>query len=571
MISGPGGSPGSNTGAISVDEGTTTVTQLGSDKPVTWSITGGNDQGLFTVAADGTISFVTPPDFEAPADSDTNNTYILTIQAVDTQGNVSEQTITVTVNNLDDTAPVVMIDGNPVSSNRIEFSVLEGTVRVTTLTSDEQVTWSIVDGDDLSQFTINETGAIQFNNSPDYELPTDSDGNNVYVLAVEATDVAGNISRIFINVTVLDHEELQQKVDAIADALRSGLRAHALVGLSDLLSYNESLMLNSTSCASDRNVDRVSGSANANENSQRANLQFQNALTACGKSLRMLLDGGATISNLNGNSRVRAIASVRLEKNLSENVQIGASAIGSSSSDTIDGISKGDVSDIGGTLQLYGRAQIDQNLQAGAFIGVGRSWYDFDLQDGDLAVEGKFKGNRFVAGGLLRGEVWVGDRPLMIDMVLSHATENLGNARFDATFEDESARQLLLNVGTVNRTRISIPLNYSVFGPVDSTENGLGLTASAGALCENKILGDGFGCGYQGGLRIWRRTDNGSYAYLDVDIESAADIDRIRVNAGYAFDIGLGDDLTLAMSLGSTRSSFEAGDTNGLITLVAKR
>ena len=37
------------------------------------------------------------PDYERPTDSDTNNTYILTVKATDAAGNVSTQTITVKV------------------------------------------------------------------------------------------------------------------------------------------------------------------------------------------------------------------------------------------------------------------------------------------------------------------------------------------------------------------------------------------------------------------------------------------------------------------------------------------
>jgi hypothetical protein len=55
-------------------------------------------------AATGTIVFVVAPDFENPTDSDRNNTYVVRIKAADVAGNVSFQTLTVTITNVDEIA-----------------------------------------------------------------------------------------------------------------------------------------------------------------------------------------------------------------------------------------------------------------------------------------------------------------------------------------------------------------------------------------------------------------------------------------------------------------------------------
>ncbi len=106
-ITGPSGAAGDPASGISVQEGQTAVVKLTASEGVTWSITGGNEAGKFQIAPDGTITFVTAPDFENPTDSDTNNTYILVVTATDAAGNVSTQTITVTVLNIDDTPPAI--------------------------------------------------------------------------------------------------------------------------------------------------------------------------------------------------------------------------------------------------------------------------------------------------------------------------------------------------------------------------------------------------------------------------------------------------------------------------------
>jgi len=570
-ITGPSGGPGAGTGALTVDEGTTAVTQLSSDEPVTWSITGGNDQGVFAIAADGTITFVTAPDFETPTDSDTNNTYILTVEAEDADGNISTQTITVTVADVDDTAPEITVDGMVSVNGNASFEVMEGNTDVASFDSNENVMWDIVDGDDRGEFSIGADGSLVFGNTPNFEAPTDIDADNVYILAIEATDENGNTSQILLDVTVLNEVELQDRVDEISGALREGLRTHALVGLSDLLSYNENLLVGGPDCSTAKAGNNVGGAINVNEKGQNAHIDFENALTACGRNLRLLSDGGATFSRLNGNSRVRGFASVRLEKNLSEASQVGLNVIGSVSSDTIDGFVDSGVSDMGLTGQVYGRIQMDEKLSAGAFVGYGKSWYDFDLSDDGLNLSGDFTGKRFLVGGALRGEATVGDRPLTIDAVLSHAKETLGNARFAASLDSESASDLGLALGDVQTTRISVPLTYSAFGPLDIGSHGTGLDLTAGGLCETEFFGTGWGCGLQAGARLWRRSHGGSYAYVDLDFENAAGLNRFRVDAGYAFDIGLGENANLALSVGSIGGDQDQTAYNGFLTLAAKR
>ena len=49
---------------------------------ITWSV-GGDDSGDFSIGEAGELTFNTPPDFESPADDDTNNDYLVTVQASD--------------------------------------------------------------------------------------------------------------------------------------------------------------------------------------------------------------------------------------------------------------------------------------------------------------------------------------------------------------------------------------------------------------------------------------------------------------------------------------------------------
>ena len=96
---------GGATASVSVAENTIAVTTVTATDPdlgssVSYSIVGGTDAALFQIdASTGVLSFVAPPDFEAPADADANNIYDVIVQASD--GSLSDtQAIAVTVSDV---------------------------------------------------------------------------------------------------------------------------------------------------------------------------------------------------------------------------------------------------------------------------------------------------------------------------------------------------------------------------------------------------------------------------------------------------------------------------------------
>lgn len=73
------------------------ATDVDGPGAITWSISG-PDFALFTVnASTGEISFKGPPDFEAPLDSNLDNTYLLTLTAKDALNATTNKAITITV------------------------------------------------------------------------------------------------------------------------------------------------------------------------------------------------------------------------------------------------------------------------------------------------------------------------------------------------------------------------------------------------------------------------------------------------------------------------------------------
>ncbi|MGI9213971.1 MAG: cadherin domain-containing protein, partial [Methylococcaceae bacterium] len=73
----------------------------------TYTITGGDDQSLFTIDnSSGVLSFKTAPDYEIPGDADKNNSYIVQVTVGDGNGGTDVQTLTVNVTDAND-APVI--------------------------------------------------------------------------------------------------------------------------------------------------------------------------------------------------------------------------------------------------------------------------------------------------------------------------------------------------------------------------------------------------------------------------------------------------------------------------------
>ena len=64
-------------------------------------LNGGADESKFSVDSNtGDLSFNSAPDYENPTDDGNNNTYVVVIKATDSVGYTSNQTLTVTINNI---------------------------------------------------------------------------------------------------------------------------------------------------------------------------------------------------------------------------------------------------------------------------------------------------------------------------------------------------------------------------------------------------------------------------------------------------------------------------------------
>lgn len=144
---------------------------------------GGTDAAKFNInTSTGALSFVSPPDYENPQSAGQSNSYVVTLTAKDAANNSATQTVTVNVTNVADgslsftpaTGSASVVE-NTASSTPVYQARASGTVSRYSLS-----------GADAALFTINSTGQVFFNSSPDFENPADALRANSYKFNVNA-------------------------------------------------------------------------------------------------------------------------------------------------------------------------------------------------------------------------------------------------------------------------------------------------------------------------------------------------------------------------------------------------
>jgi len=149
----------------------------------------GEDADLFVIDDDSAkLSFLSPPDYENPADSDGDNFYHVTVTVVDTT-DLGRHSRDFTIDVRDNPSEPT-IDSNAVVSVE-ENSLYTGLTVTATNPSGGDLSFSIVESldDDGALFEIDpSTGALDFKSRSDFESPLDLDADNAYQLRVAAID-----------------------------------------------------------------------------------------------------------------------------------------------------------------------------------------------------------------------------------------------------------------------------------------------------------------------------------------------------------------------------------------------
>ena len=166
----------------------------------TLRIEGGADAGDFRLN-NGMLMFRSSPDYEAPADADRDNTYMVTLKATDGTY-MDTHNVMVIVTNVNELGTV----SGPESKDYMENGMdAVGTYTVTGGSMSDMAALTLM-GDDAGDFMIN-GGMLTFNDAPDFEAPADADGDNTYMVTVMAS-AGGEMDTQDVMVRVTNVDEM---------------------------------------------------------------------------------------------------------------------------------------------------------------------------------------------------------------------------------------------------------------------------------------------------------------------------------------------------------------------------
>ena len=165
----------------------------------------GRDADLFDInAASGQLVTKAPLDYESKA----SYGVIVSVQdGRDSDGNAHNETdaskyVTITVTDVNEPPLVTGLAMLEYAENGVDAVASymavdpEGGV----------VDWSLA-GDDSGVFSLSATGTLAFDTPPDYETPEDADVDNRYRLTVQASDTAGTLGALEVEVVITDDED----------------------------------------------------------------------------------------------------------------------------------------------------------------------------------------------------------------------------------------------------------------------------------------------------------------------------------------------------------------------------
>ena len=145
--------------------------------------------GEFSIDAGGNVTLATNPDYE------TQSSYSFTVRATDASGNFTDQTVTLSIIDVEPEKPVFELSPDPVIDENTEFSYT-AVASVDSAGVDEALVYSLSDDAD-GVFVIDAvTGEVSMTVATDYEQGSD------YSFTVRATDNVGNFSDKTVAVTI---------------------------------------------------------------------------------------------------------------------------------------------------------------------------------------------------------------------------------------------------------------------------------------------------------------------------------------------------------------------------------
>ena len=182
---------------------------------ITWRLSGADAAHFNIGSSSGVLSFSIRPDFENPVNADSDNEYVIVVEADDGEGGVGTAPVVVSVDNVDETPEITTTAASHTAPSFVEIEYDATTADLVVADYDgreeegQTITWSGT-GADSGDFTIDSnTGVLSFAQPPNFEMPADDGGDNVYNITVRARDTGSpaNTRELAVMVTVTDVNE----------------------------------------------------------------------------------------------------------------------------------------------------------------------------------------------------------------------------------------------------------------------------------------------------------------------------------------------------------------------------
>ena len=190
-----GGSAAENSAGASF--GTLSTTDPDAGDTFTYTVTGGTDGSSFEIGSNNILKFKST----VAANFESKSSYSVIVTSTDAGSNTYAETLTVSITNVNE-APAF-------TTSSTASAAENGTAVLTAAASDPEsgsLTYSLGSGNDTTKFAITSAGVLTFNRAPDYEIPSDADENNTYLVNLIVSD--GSFSTtLALTVTVTDVNE----------------------------------------------------------------------------------------------------------------------------------------------------------------------------------------------------------------------------------------------------------------------------------------------------------------------------------------------------------------------------
>jgi Ca2+-binding RTX toxin-like protein len=167
---------------------------------------------------------------KAPVDYETAKSHTITIVATDAVGNSISGTFKISVFDIDETPVISSNLGGWAASISIDETRRAVTKVIAADPEGKAITYSIF-GADSKLFNIDaKTGVLSFKTAPDYETPKDVGKNNVYEVAVQASDGENSDIQV-LKVTVEDVNEAPHNVALEGRTVKENVKVGAVAGI----------------------------------------------------------------------------------------------------------------------------------------------------------------------------------------------------------------------------------------------------------------------------------------------------------------------------------------------------